>query len=94
MLMRIRNIKLQNPIKHKAVLPLLLNTILLGGGAFSLNIAIEKGLTAVVVPIAGAYPVLFALLAFFVFKDRITRQQIVGIIITLIGIVSLSIYSI
>ncbi len=48
----------------------------------------------VVAPISGANPILFVILVAFFLKDPITRQQIAGIITTLIGIVLLSIFSV
>ena len=85
---------MQSPVHQGAFWPLLTQVVLLTGGGFSLNFALEKGLTSIVVPIAGAYPALFVLLAFLVFKDPITRQQIAGIITTLVGIVLLSVFSV
>jgi drug/metabolite transporter (DMT)-like permease len=67
--------------------------LLLTAGSFAFNFAIGKGLSSVVASIAGAYPALFALLAYFVFKDSITRQQKFGMVITLIGIVLLAYFS-
>lgn len=92
--MRQRKIKLVNFASQKASTPILLNAVLLGVGSFSFNFAIERGLTAIVAPIAGSYPTLFVILAFLIFKDPITRQQIAGIAITLVGIVLLSIASV
>lgn len=68
-------------------------SLLLGIGALSFNFAIDQGQVTIVAPIAGSYPALFALLAFLVFREQITRQQIAGIVITLFGIVLLSIFS-
>lgn len=62
-------------------------------GSFGFNFGIEKGLSAIVAPIAGAYPALFALLAFIIFKDPITNQQKIGMIITLCGIILLAYFS-
>lgn len=92
--MKLKSIKLEKPSYNNAFLPLVANAILLGIGLFSFNHAIEKGLTAVVAPIAGSYPTLFAVLAFLIFRDPITRQQILGIITTLAGIVLLLIFSV
>lgn len=92
--MKYRKIQLELASFKRALLPLLLNAILLGIAAFSFNFAIDINLTAIVAPIAGSYPTLFVLLAFLIFKDPITRQQVVGIVTTLIGIVLLSIFSI
>ena len=61
---------------------------------FSYNLGISKGLVTIVAPIAGANPTLFVVLAFLFLKDPITKQQIIGIITTLIGIALLSFLSI
>lgn len=82
------------PNYRNAFWPIIISTLLLRFGDFAYNIGISRGLTAIVVPIAGAYPTLFAVLGFLVFKDPIKRQQILGIVITLIGIVTLSMLSI
>lgn len=92
--MKIRSIKLSRLNQRGVFLPLLFNAALLGIGALSFNFAIGQGLTAIVAPIAGSYPTLFVVLAFLIFKDPITRQQIAGIITTLVGIVLLSIFSV
>lgn len=63
---------------------------LLSVGSFAFNFAIGRGLSSVVAPIAGAYPALFALLAYLIFKDQITRQQKVGMVVTLLGIIVLA----
>jgi len=91
--MKINKIKMENPIKKKALLPLTLNTLLLGTGVYSLNFAIEKGMAAVTVPVANAYPALFATLAFIVFKDPLEKRQVFGIVITIIGLIFLSVIS-
>lgn len=54
---------------------------------FSYNIGITYGFTSFVAPIAGASPVLFVALSRFVFHEPLTRQQKVGILLTLSGIV-------
>lgn len=92
--MKVRKIALVNPT-HKGVLfPVIANSILLTAAEFSFNSAIGRGLTTIVAPIAGSYPTLFVVLAFLIFKDPIKKQQIVGIITTLVGIVLLSIFSV
>ena len=92
--MKINQKKLSSWNKRNIFLPLVANGILVTIGEFSFNFAISKGLSAVVAPIAGAYPVLFAIIAFFLFKDHISKQQLLGIIISLIGIISLASFSI
>jgi len=92
--MRWRKIKLNKPNKKGALLPLIASAVLLGLGTFSFYYALDIGLTSIVTPIAGSYPTLFVVLAFLIFKDPIKRQQIAGIVTTLIGIVLLSLFSV
>lgn len=94
LLRNFRGVKLKSPNFKNAFLPLLSAVVLLRVAEFSYNIAISKGLVVIVAPIAGSYPTLFAVLAHLVFKDPITKQQVFGIIITLIGIVLLSVFSV
>lgn len=91
--MRINKSQLKFPGSSKILFLSILNAILLNLGAFAYNFAISKGETAVVAPIAGSYPLLFVALASFIFKDKITRQKAFGIIISLVGIISLSLFS-
>ncbi len=88
-----RGVQLQNPNDNSALIPILFSVALLRSGDLAFNYAISKGLTAVVAPIAGSYATLFVLLSFMIFKDPIKRSQIVGIVVTLLGIVTLSIVS-
>jgi len=92
--MRFKKIKLEKPRGFKMTLFSLLNTILLTGGTYAYNFAVMKGQTAIVAPIAGSYPVLFVILSRFVFKDRLNKQQLIGILITVLGIVVLSVLSV
>ncbi|MFH0937460.1 MAG: DMT family transporter [Candidatus Daviesbacteria bacterium] len=91
--MKSRNVKLEFP-KSKIFLALIISIILVRIAEYSYNIGLSKGFASIVAPIAGANPTLFIPLAFLVFKEPITKLQIVGIIITLIGIVALSVSSI
>lgn len=92
--MKIKKIALEKPTKKGVFLPLIISTVLVRIAEFSYNFAISKGLVVIVAPIVGANPTLFVILAFLVFKDPITKQQILGIITTLVGIVLLSIFSV
>lgn len=92
--MKVRRIEFKRPVSKGIFLPLLVSVILIAVAEFSYNSAIDRGLVAVVAPIAGSYSTLFAPLAFLIFKDPITRQQIAGIITTLIGIVILVVFSV
>jgi uncharacterized membrane protein len=60
---------------------------------FSYNLGILSGYTSIVAPIAGSYPVLFVLLTRLVFKEKLTKQQTVGIISSLLGIIMISLSS-
>lgn len=82
--------KIEKPTNSKELMQVAVWTVMIRTGEFSYNVAVSKGLIAIVAPIASSYPTLFALLAFFIFKDKITKQQIAGILITLSGIVFLS----
>lgn len=89
---KVKKIQLVFPKDRNTKLFIILNAVCIGAALFSYNLAISIGQAAVVAPIAGAYPVLFASIAYFVFKDRLNRQQIIGIVTTLIGIISLSVF--
>lgn len=73
-----------------AMFPLVACTILIRGGDFFFNAAIDNGLSAVVAPIAGAYPTLSVILSYFVFREVPTKRQIFGIVLALTGIVALA----
>lgn len=64
---------------------------LLRSGDMAMNIGITEGYTVVVTTMAAAAPVLFVVLSAIVFKDKISRQQAVGVIITLVGLVGLTV---
>ena len=59
-------------------------------GGISFNYAISKGPTAIVAPIAGSSPAVFALLAFFIFREKLQRIQWLGVALSIAGIVALS----
>lgn len=67
-----------------------LNSFLLTLGGYSFNFAVMKGQTAIVAPIAGSYPILSVFLFRLIFKDKISKQQVLGILISLVGIIALS----
>lgn len=92
--MMVKKIKLQKPNTRSLLTILILNSLILGIGSFSYNLGIERGLVAVVAPIAGAYSVLFVVIANFVFKEPLTRKEGIGIIVTLAGIILLSFFSV
>lgn len=79
---------------RKVSLSLFLNALTLRGGDFAFNIGASMGLTATVAPLGGAYPTLFAVLSYFIFRDPINKIQLAGIIIALVGLVALGFVSI
>lgn len=91
---KFKKFKLEAPTKNNAFMPLFVSTILVRAAELAYNLGISRGLVTVVAPIAGANQTLFVILAFLIFKDPIKRQQIAGIITTLIGIVLLSVFSV
>lgn len=58
------------------------------------NFALTLGNSSVVAPIAGSYPGLYAVASYFVFKEKLTRLQIVGVALVLLGVVALSVMSV
>ncbi len=75
----------------KILITVLLMTLFITTADFSYNLGILKGFTSIVAPVAGAYPVVFVALARFVFKERLSKTQSAGIILSLLGIVLLGI---
>lgn len=92
--MKVRKIPLQKLTFNQAIFPILLSSIFLRTGEFTFNLGLSKGSIPIVSSISGTYPTLFVLIAFFVFKQKINKQQMFGIITTLSGIILLSFFSI
>jgi uncharacterized membrane protein len=88
--MKMRKTELKLPTANHVFWPLILSVVLVRIAEYSYNFAITKGQVVVVAPIAGANPTLFVVLAFLFLKDPIRKHQVLGIIITLAGIVFLS----
>ncbi len=65
--------------------------LLIRSGDFALNwgLSIPRA-SSIVAPIAGAAPILFVITSSVIFKDKLTKQQVAGIVTTLIGIVLLT----
>lgn len=72
---------------HKNNLYLFLFAIFVIIAMIGYNWGILSGFTSVVAPVASAYPVLFVVLARFIFKDKLSKQQLIGISSALVGIV-------
>lgn len=91
--MKIKKIAIEIPKGNKTWSFSVINSLLLAVALFAFNIALSYGQNSIVSPLSSSYPALFAILAYFVFKDRLNKQQILGIIITLGGVISLSLAS-
>lgn len=72
------------------LLPVVAFVILITMAQFSYNLGLLYGYTSIVAPIAGAYPVLFVFLARIIFKEPLTKQQSLGIVSSLLGILLIS----
>lgn len=78
-------------VNNKLVLgALVLSSLLIRSGDIALNLGISKDFASIVSPIAGAAPLIFVIASSLVFKDKITKQQTFGIILSLVGILGLS----
>lgn len=75
---------------RRIILMMLLFVVFTVSANFFYNLGILRGFTSVVAPIVGSYPVLFVLLAGFVFKEKLSRQQSLGVVFSLLGIVLIS----
>lgn len=87
---RITKNKLEIPKKSSVILPVVLSVILVRIAEYAYNLGLSKGNASIVAPIAGANPILFVVLTYFIFKEPLKKNQIIGVAITLIGIVVLS----
>lgn len=82
-----QKIRWQRLKTQKALYPLLAFVFLITIADFSYNIGISYGLSSLVAPVSGSYPVLFVLLTRLVFGETLSRQQGTGVIFALIGII-------
>ncbi|MBI4067158.1 DMT family transporter [Candidatus Gottesmanbacteria bacterium] len=78
---------MQNKINIKSGI---IHAVFAFGGYIAYYLGIGQGNISLVGPIAGASPVLFVVLSRFVFRDRLNTQQWIGILLTLGGIVLIS----
>lgn len=89
--MRYRKEKMKIPKQFKVLFATFMVALLIRSGDFALNYGLSlPDKSSLVAPIAGAAPILFVISSHLIFKDKLTRQQIFGIVITLIGIILLT----
>ena len=87
-----------NPIpffkERKTLYLIILVFILTLMANFGFNLGLTFGYSSIVAPIAGASPVVFVIISRLVFREKLTRLQGVGIILTLLGILIIGISSV
>jgi len=82
--------KVKIRISGLSILPfLIIPAILITLGNFTYNLGVMEGYVSIVAPIASSSPVIFVILARLFLNDKLTKQQGIGIICTLVGIVIL-----
>ncbi len=65
--------------------------LLIRAGDFALNYGLTlPNASSIIAPIASASPILFVVMSYILFKDKVTKQQVVGIVTTLVGIILLT----
>ncbi len=67
----------------------IVNGILGTLASLTYSAAVTMGATSIVAPIAGAYPALYVLLTYYCFRDPLRPLQILGIIIAIVGVITL-----
>ena len=91
MFIRKKKEKFGFPKEGKVWISVFMAGLLIRSGDFALNYGLSlPNASSIVAPIAGAAPILFVTLSYFIFKDKLTRQQVFGVIVSLIGIVLLT----
>jgi drug/metabolite transporter (DMT)-like permease len=79
------------PKEQKVLLAVFMVGLLIRAGDFALNYGLSlPNASSIVAPIASASPILFIIMSYLIFKDKVTKQQVVGIITTLFGIILLA----
>ena len=85
-------------VRHKRITPkypenlgiIITAGLLLTAGLFSYNLALTQTFVSINAAIVGCYPVLFVILTRFVFKDKLTNRQKLGILSALAGLILLN----
>jgi drug/metabolite transporter (DMT)-like permease len=93
LLMRMQRVPLRSPLAEGAGMAFIGMQVLVTAANFGYNIGITSGYTSIVAPIAGAYPILFVFISALTFKEPLKAQQLWGIVISLVGILALSLWS-
>lgn len=82
--------KLYIPKDYKVLGAMIVSSLFIRSGDIALNLGVSQGLSSIVSPIAGAAPVVFVIASALAFKDKVTPQQVAGIVLSILGIIGLS----
>lgn len=82
--------KVINTFKKFPLYPLA-NALTGVGASAAYTFALTRGNNSIVSPIAGSYGGLFAIISYMKFKEKLTKLQILGVVLIFCGVVSLSI---
>ena len=83
--LRLKNAKM-------SIIPIFISAVLLTLAHFAYNLGVLNGYVSIVGPISGAQAIVFVILAQIFFREKMSTQQALGIITTLLGIFFLSIF--
>jgi uncharacterized membrane protein len=76
---------------RKGIIYSLIGNFLMPMGLLFLYIAFSKGPASLVSPVASTYPAITVILAYFYLKEKITKTNLAGIILTTVGVVLIGI---
>ena len=81
------------PKNQQVIFAMFMVALLIGAGDFAFNYGLSlPNASGIVTPIANSAPILFVVSSYLIFKDKLTKQQIAGIGITLCGLVLLALF--
>lgn len=82
--------RLRKEVKRFYMYPLV-NTLTGSCATLAYSYALTKGNLSVIAPIAGSYSGLYAILSYIKFREALTKIQITGVVLILVGVVALSV---
>lgn len=86
-----RQLRVKNTKKvPKGIGLVVVSTFAMVVASLAYNYAITSGPVSLVAPIAGSSPVIFVVLAYVVFREKLTLRQWLGVLLTVTGIVLIS----
>lgn len=88
--LKVKNIKPDLRTTPSVYGAITLAALLLRSGDIAFNYGLSLGQSAIMVPVSGASPILFVVLSYLVFRERVRNLQWTGIILTLLGLMILA----